>query len=57
MEQKTFYTLISEHVIEVPIIQREYAQGRTNERVTAIRKRFVKHLIKSINTNEAKHIG
>jgi hypothetical protein len=57
MEQKTFYTLISEHVIEVPIIQREYAQGRTNERVTAIRKRFVKDLIKSINSNEAMHLG
>lgn len=57
METKSFYSLISEHVIEVPIIQREYAQGRTSERVTTIRKRFVKDLIKCINHNEAMHLG
>lgn len=57
MEVKTFYSLINEHVIEVPIIQREYAQGRTSARVTTIRKRFVKDLVNCVKTNESIHLG
>lgn len=29
----TFWSLLNEHTIEVPIIQRDYAQGRANEKV------------------------
>ncbi|CAG2534038.1 Protein of unknown function DUF262 [Maribacter dokdonensis] len=57
MENEKFYDIISKHVIEVPIIQREYAQGRKLPRVTAIRKRFVKDLVNSIYLGEEMHLG
>ena len=57
MEVKNFYSLIRDHVIEVPIIQREYAQGRISPRVTTIRHRFVKDLVNCVRNNEAIHLG
>ena len=33
----TFWELLSNYYIEIPIIQRDYAQGRTSERVSQIR--------------------
>lgn len=33
----TFWMLIKEYTIKIPIMQRDYAQGRTTENVTAIR--------------------
>jgi hypothetical protein len=58
MEQsKSFYDIVSNYVIDIPIIQREYAQGRTTEKVNAIRKRFVNDLIQSITKNEELHLG
>jgi len=57
MENKSFYELISNHVIEIPIIQREYAQGRNLPRVISIRNRFVKDLANCIRTNQEMHLG
>lgn len=58
MEQtKTFYEIISDYIIEVPIIQREYAQGRTTDKVKSIRKRFVTDLVKAITNDEEIHLG
>jgi|GEM_PF-1337917 len=57
METKTFYELISNHVIEIPIIQREYAQGRTLPRVTTIRNRFVRDLVNCIRCKQQMHLG
>ncbi|MBK8562420.1 MAG: DUF262 domain-containing protein [Saprospiraceae bacterium] len=37
--------------IEIPIIQRDYAQGRTNEEVNRIRERFLEALFQSIVGN------
>ena len=37
--------------IEVPIIQRDYAQGRETKEVGKIRKDFVNYLVKSIVNN------
>jgi len=54
---KSFYDIISNYIIEIPIIQREYAQGRTTDKVISIRKRFVDDLINSIKTNEKLHLG
>jgi hypothetical protein len=54
---KSFYDIISNYIIEIPIIQREYAQGRITDKVTSIRKRFVDDLVNSIRTNEKLHIG
>tara|TARA_R110001592_G_scaffold103051_1_gene290385 strand:- start:7792 stop:10344 length:2553 start_codon:yes stop_codon:yes gene_type:complete len=56
-QTKSFYDIISNHIIEVPIIQREYAQGRTTDKVTSVRKRFVDDLVDSIKTNEKLHLG
>lgn len=53
----SFYDIISEYIIEIPIIQREYAQGRTIDKVKSIRKRFVDDLVTSIKNNEKLHLG
>lgn len=54
---KSFHDIISKHIVEVPIIQREYAQGRKTEKVKSIRKRFVRDLVKSIVENREIHLG
>lgn len=56
-QTKSFYEIISKHIIEVPIIQREYAQGRTTKKVNYIRKRFVTDLVKTITENSEIHLG
>ncbi len=54
---KSFYEIISKYIIEVPIIQREYAQGRNTEKVISIRKRFVNDLVTAILTDDKIHLG
>ncbi len=49
---KTFWDLVDESSIEIPEIQRDYAQGRTSERVTAIRKKFVTDILEAISQNK-----
>ena len=44
----TFLQMIDDYKIVIPVIQRDYAQGRETERVTEIRKNFVKNLISYI---------
>ncbi|MCX8524690.1 DUF262 domain-containing protein [Chryseobacterium formosus] len=56
-ETKSFHEIIDEHIIEVPIIQREYAQGRTTKKVNSIRKRFVTDLVKAITEDKEVHLG
>lgn len=43
----TFWKLITDHKIEIPIIQRDYAQGRPNIKATQIRQTFINALISS----------
>lgn len=50
-EKLTFYKLISKHKIEIPIIQRDYAQGRTGKE--DIRTNFLKALLEAVN---GKHL-
>lgn len=40
----TFWELIKEHRIEVPIIQRDFAMGRENIRAVDIRQNFIKNI-------------
>lgn len=40
----TFWKLIQEYKIQIPIIQRDYAQGRRDERATSIRHKFLESL-------------
>lgn len=58
MEQtKSFFEIISNNIIEIPIIQREYAQGRLTDKVKEIRERIVRDLVSSVETNEELHLG
>lgn len=48
----TFWTLCKEYdKIEIPILQRDYAQGRKNEEVSRIRVSFTSFLIQALQTN------
>jgi hypothetical protein len=44
----TFWQLLNENTIEIPIIQRDYAQGRTTIKETKIRDRFLDTLYTKI---------
>ena len=47
----SFWELLSECTkIEIPIIQRDYAQGRDNEKTNKIRNVFLDSLIKAIES-------
>lgn len=50
----TFWQLIQENIIEVPIIQRDYAQGRTNQKAEKIRNNFLDTLHKKIRDEDDK---
>lgn len=45
----SFYKLISEYKVEIPVIQRDYAQGRTESKATDVRKSIVKSIINTVN--------
>jgi len=49
----TFWNLINELSIEIPIIQRDFAQGRQSEKVNEIRKGFVNSLFNAIDKNQS----
>ena len=44
----TFWKLINEYRIEIPIIQRDYAQGRNVDKIPEIRKEFIESLYNAI---------
>lgn len=47
----SFYNLIKNYQIEIPVIQRDYAQGRDNTKASDVRRSIVKSMINSIDTN------
>lgn len=50
----SFYQLISKYRIEIPIIQRDYAQGRNNAKAVDVRKSLVGKMINAVeNENES----
>jgi uncharacterized protein with ParB-like and HNH nuclease domain len=53
-EKLSFYKLLSEknYIIEIPIIQRDYAQGRENEQVNEIREKFLTNLKDSLEKDQ-----
>lgn len=57
IKRKSFLETISKYIIEIPIIQREYAQGRTSQRVTFIREKFVKDICDSFIDKIPMHLG
>lgn len=56
-ERKSFLQLIDKYSIVIPVIQRDYAQGRTDdEHVTEVRKNFVRNLISYLrDTKKSSH--
>ncbi|SEB20608.1 GmrSD restriction endonuclease domain-containing protein [Pedobacter hartonius] len=52
----TFPKLIRNFRIEIPVIQRDYAQGRTGVKATEIRERFVADLASAITSNTRIHL-
>jgi hypothetical protein len=44
--------LLKEHIIEIPVIQRDYAQGRENSKVNRIRNGFVEALLMATSNPE-----
>ena len=47
----TFKKLLEEYKIAIPIIQREYAQGRNTPRARKVRKEFIATLKKHLKEN------
>ena len=47
-ERMSFLQLIKRYSIVIPVIQRDYAQGRSDEHATEVRKNFVRNLISYI---------
>lgn len=45
----TFWKLINKYNIEIPIMQRDYAQGRVDERTNSIREELLDSLFRSID--------
>lgn len=48
----SFYQLISKYQIEIPIIQRDYAQGRNNSKAADVRKSLVDNMIKAVKEDK-----
>ena len=51
LNKHTFWELINNYTIEIPIIQRDYAQGREVEKITEIRNSFLDSIYDSIIEN------
>lgn len=51
MTNYSFWKLINEHCIEIPIIQRDYAQGRSTQKSKEVRMSFVKSIINATKEN------
>jgi hypothetical protein len=53
LNSKSFWELLSEtSKIQIPIIQRDYAQGRENEKTNKIRFQFLKNIIEAIESEK-----
>lgn len=53
-ERMSFIQLIEKYNVVVPVIQRDYAQGRTTEKPTEVRKGFVSNLISYLQAPEGE---
>lgn len=55
--KSNFWQLIQDYTIEIPIIQRDYAQGRLKDKQTKkIRARFLENLISALETNQPQEL-
>lgn len=52
--EDNFISLLENKKIVIPIIQRDYAQGRKNEKAKLVRQRLIDDLIEALNNNEKR---
>lgn len=53
--KQSLWTLLNDDIrIEIPIIQRDYAQGRSDSKTEKIRKKFIKALISTLDSDNRK---
>lgn len=50
----SLWQLAAENAIVIPIIQRDYAQGRSNDKVRQIRQPFLKKIFKVLDNNDSR---
>ena len=50
----SFFKLISEYKIEIPVIQRDYAQGRQDSKAKDIRESIIKSIIEAVTNKRDK---
>lgn len=50
----SLWQLAAENAIVIPIIQRDYAQGRNNDKVRQIRQPFLKKIFKVLDNNDSR---
>jgi hypothetical protein len=49
-KNKSFLGLVQEYTVRIPLIQRDYAQGRTDKQTEEIRKNFLKEMLSVLTT-------
>ena len=56
---QNFWQLLNDNRIEIPVIQRDYAQGRKEDKINTIRVDFVSNLVNAIIDKNSKkvHLG
>ena len=52
----TFKEIIKSYCVQIPIIQRDYAQGRDNTKAISVRKQFLKDIKEVLQTNSTLHL-
>ena len=50
----SFWQLINRHKIEIPIIQRDYAQGRDDAKAKSVRKQLIANMIDALTNNNRR---
>lgn len=50
--EQNLYDMLKDHEIVIPIIQRDYAQGRDNENVKEIRENFITDIFSKLSENK-----
>lgn len=55
-EELTFLDLVEKYIIEIPSIQRDYAQGRMNKEAIKIRENFTKELKRFLDSDSSNSL-
>jgi len=54
----SFWQLLSQYKIEIPVIQRDYAQGRKDDKAKSIRKEMIEKMLSALSVSDGvKHLS